>query len=489
MKKFYLTTAVVLMGCAPAMADYVTADDGTEYTLAKLAEVTESGLTMETENTFLLSGNLTIMEKDALKIEAGETLLMADGVEVLINGEARFNPESKAYIMPSTETARPKGWKLAGKAVFKNMDISGGGFKYSGTEGLLVEDCDFHDINSESSMYGVIVIMGQSPGSRISGCTFTDCEPGAINTPANLGVGLIIEDNEITNVSTLNGMRPFINVTANAASEEPVIIRRNIIKGAKLTAPGGIGVSNMLNTTGPNKVIVEYNTVTDCSWGLNFVGGMDVRIVGNTIKDNCWDTDVNGGIAITLYSIASYPLTAYAQGNLIEGNKWGPCTVGASVCNFGKTEDPSAADYNPGENVFRGNKHEDGEGNMVYVDFCNNSPVKQYAQGNYWNDANTEAGVAATIQDNNFSSSFGEVVYTPFRDPAGVEDIENAGPEGISIDNGVIRLAEAATVSIYDLNGRRVASSAGAVNSFSVADLNEGLYIALIGKKAVKFVR
>ena len=42
----------------------------------------------------------------------------------------------------------------------------------------------------------------------------------------------------------------------------------------------------MLNTPGSNKVTIENNTVSDCSWGVNLVGGMDVRLVGNTVKDN-----------------------------------------------------------------------------------------------------------------------------------------------------------------------------------------------------------
>lgn len=481
MKKFYLSAAAVMIA-ASAYAQYTTPGEGVTYSLTELASIEGSGISMETETSFLMTADLTIDEKDNLTIGAGEMLLMQDGVTLTVNGEALFNPETAAYIMPNIETARPKAVIFNGKTTLKNLKWSGAGIRYSGTEALIVDKCDFFDVNSENSVYGVIVLSGKSSGSVISNSTFTDCEPGAINMPANMGVGITIENNEITNVSTLNAMRPFINVTSSAT--DPIIIRNNIVKGAKLSAPGGIGVSNMLNLPGENKVYVEYNTVTDCSWGLNFVGGMDVHIIGNTVKDNCWDPDVNGGIGATLYSIASYPMTVYAQENLFEGNKWGPCTVGATVANFGKTEDPTAADYNPGLNVFRNNKHLDANGEEVLVDFCNNTQITQYAQGNFWNEAKTAEEVAATIQDDKFSSAYGPVIYNPFRDPSGVSKVTM--DNGIAF-NGSTIIAEGATaICVYDLSGRLVSTATG---TLSTDNLQKGVYIARVGNKSLKFVK
>lgn len=467
---------------ASASADYTTPGEGVTYTLTELSGIEGSGVTMETETSFLLSSDLTIAEKDNLSLGAGEMLLMQDGVTLTVNGEALFNPEETAYIMPNVDTALPKAVIFNGKTTLKNLKWSGAGMRYAGSDALIVDKCDFYDINGENSLYGVIVIAGHSSGSVISNCTFTDCQPGAINTPANMGVGLIIENNVITNVSMANGMRPFINVTSNAT--EPVIIRHNVLNGAKLSAPGGIGVSNMLNTPGDNKVYVEYNTVTDCSWGLNFVGGMDVRIIGNTVKDNCWDPDVNGGIGATLYSIASYPQTVYAQENVFEGNKWGPCTVGATVANFGKTEDPTAEDYNPGLNVFRNNKHLDASGEEVRVDFCNNTQITQYAQGNFWNDATTAEEVAATIQDNKFSASYGPVIYTPFGDPSGVTKVTM--DKDVAFNGSSIVASETSVINVYDLSGRLVST---AVGTLSTSDLQKGVYIARVGSKSLKFVK
>lgn len=481
MKKFYFTLAAALIA-ANAYAEFTTPGDGTAYTLTKLAAIENSGVSMETETQFLLTEDLTISKDDSFTLNSDEMLLMGDGVTLTIEGEAFLNPEKTAHIMPNITTARPKAIKLKGKATLKNLKVSGAGIGYLGDDALIVENCDFFDINSENNAYGSILISGHSKGSRISNCTFTDCEPGAISVPANLGVGLIIENNVITNVSTLNAMRPFINVVSNA--EDPVIIRNNTLNGAKLSAPGGIGVSNMLNLAGKNQVYVEYNTVTNCSWGLNFVGGMDVHIIGNTVKDNCWDPDVNGGIGATLYSIASYPMTVYAQENLFEGNKWGPCPVGATIANFGNTEDPTSADYNPGLNVFRNNKHLDADNNEVLVDFCNNTQVTQYAQGNFWNEATTAEEVAATVQDDKFSSKYGPVIYIPFKDPSGVTKV--AVDKNIEFDGKNIVAADNAAINVYDLSGRCVATSFG---TLSVNNLQKGIYVARVGNKSFKFVK
>lgn len=484
MTKIYLTCALTIVSAA-AFAQFATPGNGSSFTFAQLAAIENSGVTTSGDKTYLLSSDLTITEGDKLSLGAGEHILFADGVTLTVNGEALFTPAAKAFIAPASQEARPRGMVLAGKANLRNLDIQGGGVMYSGSEPLLIEYCDFSNINSVLSGYGAVVLNCQATGNRIAHCTFTDCEPGAINTPANVGVELDIDSNTITNVSTLNAMRPYINITVCA--DRTVTVRNNVLNGAKLTAPGGIGVSNMLNTPGENKVVVENNTVTNCSWGLNFVGGMDVRIINNVVKDNCWDPDDNGGIGATLYSLASLPMTVYAERNTFEGNKWGPIVMGGTTANFGKTDDPSAPDYNPGKNVFIANKHTDANGNEVLCDFCNNTKTTVYAQGNRWNNATTEAEVAKTIMDSNYSSAYGPVIYTPFDGSIGIENV--AVQCEVSFDGTALRTTAAAAIAVYDLAGNCVAKSAAPVESLSVSHLPKGSYIAVIGTRSLKFMK
>lgn len=469
MKKSYMFVSL-LFAATVSQAQYTTPGDKTTYTFRSLSEITNSGVTVSSDSSYLLSADLTVAEGDILQLLPGDVVKIADGVLVRVEGEARFAPEGKATVLPADSEARPAGFILSGKATLRNLSVEGGGFMYQGSEPLTVEDCHFSNINSVRSGYGVIVLSGASSGSRISGCTFTDCEPGAINTPANMGVELLIENNVITNVSTENAMRPFINITSCA--EKEVVVRGNILKGAKLEKPGGIGVSNMLNTPGANKVIIENNQVYDCSWGLNLVGGMDVRLIGNVVKDNCWDPDDNGGIAATLYSIASLPMTVYAEGNTFEGNKWGPVSMGATVANFGKTDDKNAADYNPGMNVFRNNSHVDKNGITVKADLCNNTTNTIYAQGNVWNDATTAQEAATTIFDSNYSSDYGPVVFDPIRTLAGVDTIagSDAGMEG--------------EAELFDLSGRRV--FVGEISR--IGEVAGGIYVLKCGGETRKIV-
>ncbi len=461
MQKFY-TLFSFMLAAGMASAQYSTPDAGTSYTLEALSAIAESGVVKNGTSDYTLKSDLTISAKDKIQLSPGDILRMADGVVVTVDGEAMLNPESTARIIPA-EGAKPKGFKMNGKASLANLEVEGAGFMYFGKDPLIVDKCDFSNVNSTLSGYGVIVLSGSSTGSKITNSTFTDCEPGAINTPANLGVELLIEGCTIKNVTTIDAMRPFINIASCVDKE--IIIRNNTLIGARLAKPGGIGVSNMLNTPGSNKVTIENNTVSDCSWGVNLVGGMDVRLVGNTVKDNRWDPADDGGIAVTMYSIASYPLTVYGEGNTFEGNKWGPCSVGSSIVNFGKTSDPSAADYNPGNNIFRSNSFTSTSGTLTECDFCNQTKETVYAQGNVWNDAKTVEEAGKTIFGSNYNSAYGPIVFDPIKNLSGVEMVGAGEPQ------------LKGHVELYNLCGQKVYS--GDMDNVSSSSLPSGVYVAV----------
>lgn len=60
----------------------------------------------------MLTEDLTVAENDKLQILSGDRLLMADGVTVSIDGEALFNPEETAYILPAGEDVNPRGLRF-----------------------------------------------------------------------------------------------------------------------------------------------------------------------------------------------------------------------------------------------------------------------------------------------------------------------------------------------------------------------------------------
>lgn len=473
MKKIYFLASLLSVAAIASAETYTSPNTGITYTLNSLSEIEGSNITLKEGQTYLLSDGLIISAKDKLQLLAGDVLEISNNVTVEIKGEALFNPETTAFIKRENEDAQPVGFSFHGKTTLKNIDYEGGGIQYFGADPLIVDKCDFHDVNSIKSKYGVIVIGGGlSKDNKITNCTFTDCEPGAINSPANLGVGVLFENNVITNVSTLNALCPYINLSSNAS--ESVIIRNNTLNGAKLAKPGGIGVSNMLNTVGENKVIISGNFVQNCSWGVNLVGGMDVQLFDNIIKDNCWDPDDNGGIAVTMYSLPAYPLTVYAYNNTFEGNKWGPCNVGGSIPNFGKTETDDNGLQNPGNNILRNNQHEvAATGEIVKCDFCNNSSVTAYAQNNYWGSAENATEAAQFIGDKNANSNYGIVIYEPVKDASGVKAVM---PDFDNKFEG--------QVDLYRLDGVKIFSG----DASRISEAGEGMYIICQGNKARKII-
>lgn len=474
MKKIYSALLLAALSVAGAHAEYVTSGNNTNYTFATLAAIEGSGVVSD-GTTYSVTDNITISEGDILTIEPGKSIILYNGVKITIDGEARMNPEATTVIEPLNSETRPLGWQISGKATLKNLVMRGGGIKYLGTEPLMVEQCTFENINNELNNFGVIVLSGYSSGSRIANCVFRDCEVGAVNTPANLGVGLTIENNLMQNLTTVDQARPYINVTS--APEEVVTIAGNHLLGADLAKPGGIGVSNMLNTPGENKVIISNNTVEHCSWGVNLVGGMTVQMLDNRVLNNNADPDDNGGFGVSIYSLATLPMDVYAQGNTFDGNKWGVWVLGGSTANFGCTDANNGA-VNPGMNRFYNNSFVNTSGANVHWDLCNYTANTVYAQGNFWNDAATAEQVGATIQDKRTNSSYGEVVFTPFNTPDAVKNVATPQLSALVHGSSLVSMMPA-DMTVYNAQGVSV-MAARDCTELDLGSLPAGIYVATV---------
>ncbi len=154
----------------------------------------------------------------------------------------------------------------------------------------------------------------------------------------------------------------------------------------------------------------------------------------------------------------------YGEGNVMEGNKWGPCSVGSSIVNFGKTDDPLSDDYNPGNNIFRNNTHTTASGQVVACDFCNQTKETVYAQGNTWNDAETAAEASATIFGSNYNAAYGPIIFDPVHGQSGVKEIN--APASFPTE-GNITVCTLAGVKVFE----------GEATSFNKGSLRGGAYI------------
>jgi hypothetical protein len=108
--------------------------------------------------------------------------------------------------------------------------------------------------------------------------------------------------------------------------------------------------------------------------------------------------------------------------------------------NIGKTDDPTAPDYNPGRNVFVNNGR-DG----VLCDLWNDSPDNVYAQGNTWNVAEqTPELIETVIKHKTDDNTLGEVYFMP------------PNPDFVNVTEVLIDNEEDADDTYYNLLGQPV---------------------------------
>ena len=182
----------------------------------------------------------------------------------------------------------------------------------------------------------------------------------------------------------------------------------------------------MLGLAFSNTVTVSNNIVKENRYGITMTGPVNLRIIDNTIVDNIYETNaMNGGSAISLYDTNGNG-TVYVKGNYMENNLWGITIIGKPNVNVGKVEDPNAADYNPGENIFKNN----GNGGQLY-DLYNNGTSTVYAQGNVWNVAvQDSASIEQVVTHFADNPNLGLVIFMPAGEvePSSINDVAEAAP-------------------------------------------------------------
>ena len=233
----------------------------------------------------------------------------------------------------------------------------------------------------------------------------------------------------------------------------------------------------MMQGAGANNVVIENNKLTNHRYGITAIGPMNINIIGNTMVDNKYETNpMNGGSGISIYD-ASRNLTSMITGNYIEGSLWGVTIIGGKEVNLGKVEDPNAADYNPGNNVFVNNGN-----NGVLYDLYNNTDLTVYAQGNTWNvDEQTAEKIETVIFHKNDDAKLGEVIYMP----AGGEGSVSSALNDINYvysraDRAVLVGTVDAVAEVYSLSGALCGKYMAAEGRIDLSGLAAGLYLVKV---------
>ncbi len=461
MKKqlLYLTLAAL-----PAIVSanvFTSPGNGSTWTLEKLAAIDTVGVTLESTGVYVMTENVNISAGDTFALESGITLKMANGIQLYSEGMIDMNCQTKSLITRNTEEDTPKGFYIAYENSVDTMLLNNVDFEYAGfrtwfeSGAMNITNCSFKYNNGKNNSAGALALAKSGSKYKIRNCEFISNTVPAIGAGANIQVGCIIENCLFDDNNTANSNKPQINITSGG--EDDVIIRNCKLFGAQRTKVGAISVANLLGLGGPNNVTIENCEIRDHRYAITHNGApMNIVIKGNTMIDNKYETNaMNGGSGISLYD-PNGAQNVYIEGNHIEGSLWGITVIGGGNVNLGKTFDPTAADYNPGNNTFKDN----GNGGVLY-DLYNNGTSTVWAQGNTWNvDEQTNEKIETVIFHKADDGSLGEVIYQE-----GANGVESITADGFDTN---------APAEYYNIQGIKVHNP------------TNGVFIKVQGNKATK---
>ena len=450
--------------------DYATDGTGKLYTLESLSEISESGVTKDGK-VYTMANNVTITAGDSFSIEPGATIKMGDAVEFRINGTADMlsTASEPVTVTRNLETDAPKGITLnsdTGVTSFSYFNFEYASLRNLSGTGLDLSDCTFRYANGKLASTGALTLGMSGACFTVSHCTFEYNEVPAIGGSVLADCGLIIDGCTFIDNNTANTNKPQVNITAGG--ENSIIISNSTFTGAQRDMVGGLAIANWTNLAGSNTVLIDNNTFENHRYGVTLYGFVDATLLENKIINNSYASSaMAGGAGVSIYDYGTKPKVVMT-GNTISGNLWGVTVIGGESVNFGKTDDPNAADYNEGHNVFSNN----GNGGVLY-DLYNNSTVTVYAQGNKWGvDEQTAEKIETVIYHKYDNSALGEVIYTPAWDGEGsVAKIAN--DDIATYLNGVVK-AEGAVINVYTTSGKLVATAHDEANLLTLA---RGIYV------------
>lgn len=413
MKKTYMMALTAMISCSAAWADdYVTAGNGTEWTMTRLAATEGTGVTAE-GSVFTMTTTVVVARGDRFVIEDGITVKMAKDVSLEVEGTASLDAQERVLFTRSDKDVAPNCVYIKSDdavTTVRNIDFEYAGLRNFGSKGLIVDNCTFR-YHEASTSHGTsaLSMCGEGAEFTVTNSTFEYNKRSAIGGASNASNSATIENCVFRYNDSQNLNYPQLNLTA----AKSIVVRGCEVTGDRTkTRGGGIMVADLLSVASDPHTLIEDNRVADNRYGVALYSGQTALVRNNLILNNDTETTPNnGGSGINIYDVSGTQQTTIT-GNHIEGNLWGVTIIGGKTVNMGKT-DKNAEDWNPGENTFLNN----GNGGMVY-DVYNNSANTVYAQGNYWLTAATQnaEGIEAVIFHKADDSSLGEVIFTPWGD-------------------------------------------------------------------------
>ncbi len=456
--KFLYTIRFLLFLClliSPLRAEFSTPGNGGRYSLGWLS-VFSGGAVTGNSGAFQIHQTVVISATDTLDIFPGDTLVFTDQtglVELNINGALLALGTASDSIIITSASQSPGdyyGLRFRDTAPGSAFRIRYARIEYA-TRAIRVFGAAAeveHCLIRHSSE--VAVKLSQS-NSVVRDCVIEQNRRETI--VLSLGASPVIENNLIRNNNIDNASPyPYINIGGLQGNSSPVVRGNTII--------GGYEMSGAISIWGSSNALIEGNTIRDCAYGiLCFQSGANPRIKNNVLLNNAINPNPEWGFGIACNGSNAPVVT----GNEIRGHFYGVAIVNGGQPNLGDLNNADSTD--DGGNWFLGN----GRDGRQYELF-NNNPLPIMAENNWWGTNNPDS-IAARIVDQNDSTFYGPVDFTPFiqQDPTGVnvtgtnlpltlELLPNYPNPFNPLTNIEFRMAEPgfARLAIYDLLGKRV---------------------------------
>ncbi len=435
MKKALLFSYFILMSMIICHAQIITPGTGERYTFADMLSDPSGFVTSTQPGCYAVHQSLTLSGNDTLVLDPSVTRISFDGnTTVTVRGvivcatrdsllqitgmRADSLQDYVTFRFDSTQTAGLSGlWFNRCKSITLS------------NSNLTFDNCEFSNFTD-------IAVKYLSCNPTIQNCYFHHNESSAIGSAVNLmGSPRILNSRFFNNVLN-NSNRAQINLGPGAA--DTIIIAGNHIEGVASYQSGGIGISNLLTTTGTTNMIVRDNTIVHNRYGYTQIGyDIHTEIEGNTFSENDLEPSPNNGgsgISITGYSNTC---TARIRHNLIYGNLWGVTVIGAPTIDMGTAEDP-------GGNVIFDN----GNSGITYA-LYNNSSLDFYAVSNYWG-TNSDTEAETVIFHKTDYATLGQVFYQPIMtiDPVVLSCYAFEEADSDTHYDGILTAADSSTFTI-----------------------------------------
>lgn len=379
-------------------AQIITPGTGESYTFAGMLSDPSGFVTSTQTGCYAVHQSLTLSSNDTLVLDSSVNSITFDGnTTVIVKGVIVCATRDSLLQISGTRSDSLQDYVTIRFDSTQTAVLYGLWFDHCKSITLVNSDLTFD--NCEFSNFTDIAVKYLSCNPTIRNCYFHHNESSAIGSAVNLMGSPTIVDSRFYNNVLNNSNRAQINLGPGAA--DTIVIAGNHIEGVASYQSGGIGISNLLTTTGTTNMIVRDNIIKHNRYGYTQIGyDIHSEIEGNTFAQNDLEPSPNNGgsgISITGYSNTC---TARVRHNLIYGNLWGVTVIGAPVIDMGTAEDP-------GENVI----YDNGNSGITYA-LYNNSSLDFYAVSNYWG-TNSDTAAEAVIFHKTDYATLGQVFYQP----------------------------------------------------------------------------